>query len=887
MRAGARQSPGWLVASGRLVELIRGFPLPPDSLRFALPPISQDALRRALGLPVDSPALESALESLAELDRRCPGWAEAAPRLLIGDSRCPQTVSRAASVMLSLRPATSPGPLVKRLADMPAGDDRASACLLALMLTDTAETVALQRPLLERWCAPGNGAKASESAIFLSFLKCLQHETLDEPLAERALRCGAMGPHHDNGRRARAPFFHPVLDYLGLTRCDYFRRMYERAIESLVFEPSVGGWETIRWVRRFCGERYLVAAAERLDDEPSDPGALHIARWAHDFAAGRRELGLRIAALKPRTLMLLSVIRRDLDSTVAAALTEPGHALAMRLLHQGPFRVYEAALRDDRFRNWCVKWGRVLEAALAVFSASRRMRAPVPRMSPLEWARREIAPHLPRLLDNLAFVWAAGGTSWDLLSQRVAVGSLAAVLSLGLVEEHLEEAASILVQILDGGTMPQRQAAERAMAEVCRRLGVSVEKLRAGLEADAAWRDAGLEGTMSRAWPDVAGWTVKLTIARGKPEITAYGPRGPAKRLPPEVRRHAKFDQIARAKTELAQHQARLRDLLEQAMNSQRVFSADEFAALCSSAMFRDMASRLVLEAGSNQAVGSEMVERISEPVRVAHAARLLREDRLAAWQERIVHERIAQPFKQCFREVYLCEPEEKGWRQCLRFDGVRVFARRAFALLRARGWAPCDGCATKDWPAQGTRARFVWAQGIESVGPYLVGRHQREPVSLGALWFAPLGSDGEQSDEPLTLGEVDPVAFSESLRDADLIAAKAGSGDVGLSSRETLALRAGIVRLLARELGLWQVSVGGDDHYALVRSGEEDFRVHLGTGSVFTEPEGRHVPVLAGVRARGKELTLPFEAPDMETARIVATIVGLARSPQSPGRGT
>jgi len=96
------------------------------------------------------------------------------------------------------------------------------------------------------------------------------------------------------------------------------------------------------------------------------------------------------------------------------------------------------------------------------------------------------------------------------------------------------------------------------------------------------------------------------------------------------------------------------------------------------------------------------------------------------------------------------------------------------------------------------------------------------------------------------------------------------------------MALRAAIVRLLARELKLWHVAVSGDDTYALVQSGEGDFRVHLGTGSVFTEPEGRHVPVLSDVRTRDGELTLPFEVPDLETARIVAIILGLARAPQA-----
>lgn len=880
MRPGAKQSPGRRTASGRLEQVIRDFPLPSDSFRFAFPPVSQDALRSALGPPANSPRLGALMGDLELLDSEHRGWVDAAVGLLAAGPSSEDRACRSACVMLSLRPVTRPGPLLESLAEVTGDDYEASALLLALLMTDTTETMALERSLLERFCQRPGAAERGGAATFLCFLKCLQHRLLDQGLFKRALECGAMSSQHDNGRRARAPFFHPVLDYLGLTGSAYFREMYQQAIEAMVFEPSLEGWESIRRVRRFCGERYLLAAAERLDSVPGDVAAMHIARRAHDFRESRRSLGLRMSRLRPATLMLLSIIRRDLDAAVAAALQEPDHGRAMRLLRQGPFRLFEAAAGDDSLRCWCVKWHPELERALAAFG---RLSAQQNAADSFDFARREIAPDLRRLLDNLAFVWALSGTSWELLAERAGIGSLAGLLALGLVEDHLEEAAAMLARALDHGTLPQRRAAAKALERACRRLGVSSERLRASLQVDAAWQDSGLEGALSRVWPDLEGWTVKLTVARGKPEVVAYGPKGPAARLPREVRGHAKFEEVMQAKRELAQQQAHLRGLLEQAMNSQRPFSPEEFQALCANGMFRDMAGRLVLESGSQRALGSEIVGQVRAPVRVVHAAQLMREGALSSWQGRIMREHVVQPFKQCFREVYVCEPEEAGRSECLRFDGRRVIARRAFALLRARGWAPCAGCAVKYWPMQGVRARFVWAHGVDRVGLYLVGRRQREPVSLGAVRFSRLSSDdSEESLHPLALGDVAEIVFSESLRDADLVAARAGCGDVGLGSRETMALRAAIVRLLARELKLWHVAVSGDDTYALVQSGEGDFKVHLGTGSVFTEPEGRHVPVLAGVRTRDGELTLPFEVPDLETARIVAIILGLARAPQA-----
>jgi hypothetical protein len=78
--------------------------------------------------------------------------------------------------------------------------------------------------------------------------------------------------------------------------------------------------------------------------------------------------------------------------------------------------------------------------------------------------------------------------------------------------------------------------------------------------------------------------------------------------------------------------------------------------------------------------------------------------------------------------------------------------------------------------------------------------------VTSGAVRFEWL------PDEPTALGDVPPVVFSETMRDADLLVSLAAFGEGGFTSEETRRLRASLVRHVARALGLTTVYVSGDE---------------------------------------------------------------------------
>jgi len=117
---------------------------------------------------------------------------------------------------------------------------------------------------------------------------------------------------------------------------------------------------------------------------------------------------------------------------------------------------------------------------------------------------------------------------------------------------------------------------------------------------------------------------------------------------------------------------------------------------------------------------------------------------------------------------------------------------------------------------------------------------------------------------------------FSETLRDADLLVSRAAAGEMGLSSEETLRLRATLVRYLARSLGLTNVYLADDSAHALVEGKRAMYRVHLGSGSVLLETTRRHLDI--GAATTNPLEDVMAESIDSLTARVLAVIAILSR---------
>ncbi|WP_067132564.1 DUF4132 domain-containing protein [Microtetraspora malaysiensis] len=258
-------------------------------------------------------------------------------------------------------------------------------------------------------------------------------------------------------------------------------------------------------------------------------------------------------------------------------------------------------------------------------------------------------------------------------------------------------------------------------------------------------------------------------------------------------------------------------------------------------------------------------------PVRLWHPARASLDD-VRAWRERVSEERIRQPFKQAFREIYPLTPaEERTGGYSNRFAAHVVDYRKLYALFKQRGWA------------------------ADMLGPWDGGRHgEAQCVLAGGRWRASFLHEADDSGEHATtdqirfnrnengewrqvaLTEVPPLVFSEAMRDVDLfiavtsIATDPGWADRGDGHRDywhTAAFgplppsaevrRDALARLLPRTAIAERCVL--TDRYLMVRGDLRSYRIHLGSANILMDPSDVYLCVVSAPHA-ADDVFLPFE---------------------------
>lgn len=152
--------------------------------------------------------------------------------------------------------------------------------------------------------------------------------------------------------------------------------------------------------------------------------------------------------------------------------------------------------------------------------------------------------------------------------------------------------------------------------------------------------------------------------------------------------------------------------------------------------------------------------------VRIAHPVDLHRAGELDAWHQSLLSAESAQPFHQVDRVLHLVGDDERGAPSCTRRRGLRLDHSTAAGILSARGWVlGNEGQAVRRSPRSDSGDTVVVLQVREGLVPVEPG---------GQLTVIDLRFRSPGSSVPLVLGDVDPVVYSEALRDLDLLAARA-----------------------------------------------------------------------------------------------------------------
>jgi Domain of unknown function (DUF4132) len=283
----------------------------------------------------------------------------------------------------------------------------------------------------------------------------------------------------------------------------------------------------------------------------------------------------------------------------------------------------------------------------------------------------------------------------------------------------------------------------------------------------------------------------------------------------------------------------------------QRLLGLPAGAALLPALLWRDRAGTIGLLDGVDS----------GGPLTAVHPFDLYEAGLLAHWQAEVVRRRLRQPVKQAFRELYLPTPAElEAVDSSSRFAGHTVAGKVAARLLSSRSWRLHDDYSD----AQATRAfggGLTAALRCEFHGYFGLGE-----VLIGEVRFLREG-------EVLPFTAVPPVAFSETMRDLDLVVSVAGTDPDRLDSPPRTETRAQILAALIEDLGLKNVTVQGTS--ALVRGSRATYRVHLTSGSIHVEPGGYLcvVPATFG-RTAHRRLFLPFADDDDMTSVILSKVL-------------
>jgi hypothetical protein len=274
--------------------------------------------------------------------------------------------------------------------------------------------------------------------------------------------------------------------------------------------------------------------------------------------------------------------------------------------------------------------------------------------------------------------------------------------------------------------------------------------------------------------------------------------------------------------------------------------------------------------------------------------------DEVLAWRAAIVAGGIVQPFKQAHREIYrLTDAERQTGTYSNRFAGHILRQHQMVALAKERFWTASlqggfDGGdePMKTYAAHGLTVSFD-AEGLNEREADLSPHGICLRVATGAVRFRrlPPGPAGYAR-----LEDVPPRLFSEAMRDVDLFVGVASLGadpawtDGGPDGRfgaywrgyadadlaESGKARHAVLAAILPRLNISSVCTLEARHL-VVRGRLKTYRIHIGSGSIFFEPEGQYLCIVPARGGPPEQVVLPFEGDAMLSA-ILSKAVLLAR---------
>ena len=454
------------------------------------------------------------------------------------------------------------------------------------------------------------------------------------------------------------------------------------------------------------------------------------------------------------------------------------------------------------------------------------------------------------------------------------------VMALGLVpinkkkeEEDLVRRYNLLQTFLKESKQfgQQRQESEKNAVEI----GLDNLSRNAGYEDSIrfswAMEAKATQQIMEKATLTLDDTTIKLVVdEQGKAELEVTKGDKTLKSIPDKYKKNKEVEALKDNKTYLTKQYSRTRLSLEQAMLSQTLFTAAELGKILEHPVVKAMLSKLVLFNPETQASGFWQDGKLlsaegtltplkaTDKLLIAHPSHLFYAVQWDLYQKYLFDKEIKQPFKQVFRELYIPTKDElETSNRSERYQGHQVQPQKTVALLRGRGWTVnYEEGLQKVYHKEGFRATIYAA--ADWYTPSDV-----EAPTLEYVVFYNL-KDGKE----VPMKEINPVIFSEVMRDVDLVVSVAHVGGVDPeASHSTMQMRGALARESARLFKLQNVEV--KERHILVKNEHGDYSLHLGSGMI--SRGGLQINVVAVQSQHRGRVFLPFVDDDPKTAEIIS----------------
>lgn len=321
----------------------------------------------------------------------------------------------------------------------------------------------------------------------------------------------------------------------------------------------------------------------------------------------------------------------------------------------------------------------------------------------------------------------------------------------------------------------------------------------------------------------------------------------------------------------LTEQYRRTRVMFERAMEDSTAFTFGELSALSAHPVVYPMLKNLVLISGAavgflagNGLVnnnGAIQVLDDSAEVRIAHPFDLYSKGCWRDYQKYLFDNKIAQPFRQVFRELYVKTAEEMDMFHSLRYAGNQIQPAKTVGALKSRRWvADVENGLQKVYYKENIVAQ------IYALADWF------SPADIEAPTLEWVCFTDRKTGESIKIADIPDIVFSEVMRDVDLAVSVAHAGGVDPeTSHSTMEMRAAILSFVLPMFRIANVKVEG--HHAIVEGKLAEYSIHLGSGVVH-QLGGAMIPVLPVHSQHRGKIFLPFVDDDPKTAEIISKVL-------------